>query len=151
MFNVQPVLGSDQRVLNKFYKLHKQNISVNDCDIVYGAYAESNNAVIGGVIIRNYSFDRYNTNSPISDLATPTGDATWLLRSLYVTPRMRNAGVADMLMHEILMSHHAKVHLLCEPTLTSFYEKHNFNVTSALPPALKKEHKKSLIAMIRLS
>lgn len=94
---------SQQRLVNKFYKQHKTNVSCNLKDEVFCA-VDKDDTVIAALMIR-----------PIAT----TSDH--LLRSLYVAPEHRGKGIAKALCRLAIKTHKKACYTLCEEPLVNFY------------------------------
>ncbi|QTH64394.1 GNAT family N-acetyltransferase [Psychrosphaera ytuae] len=137
MFWISPHNQEHQREINKFYKQHKQNVSANNADRVFVARMENSNNLIGVLILRNYENE---SNHPI-----------WLLRSVYITPRMRRLGIASEIIKEATSSLKTNVYTICDAELIRLYEGVGFLVTTEIPYALTNLlNKKSLTLMVKL-
>ena len=136
MFYIETFNESNQRLINKFYKLHKQNVSASASDKIFVAYSEQSDQVIGVALLRNYGKE----NSP-----------TWLLRSVFVTPRMRKQGVAAGILEEITDCINDTIYTLCEPHLIPMYRQSGFEISQDYPAELSSlTSQKSLTLLVRL-
>lgn len=136
MFYIETFNKPTQRLINKFYKLHKQNVSASAVDRIFVAYSEQSDQIIGVALLRNYG----------------TGSApTWLLRSVFVTQRMRKQGVAAAILEEITDCINDTIYTLCEPHLVPMYKRSGFDISKDCPAELTKlTSQKSLTLLVRL-
>lgn len=142
-----------QKPINHFYKLHKQNVSCHKLDVIYLARDITktvNEAPIVAVVF-------------IRDISTQT-ENLHILRSLFVEPFYRNQGIATRLLKYLLQEHTLQAQsfqksltpltVICEPELTNLYTNVGFKINaSALlfnSPYLAKfaEQKKVILSKV---
>jgi N-acetylglutamate synthase-like GNAT family acetyltransferase len=118
------------RTLNRFYKLHKQNVS---CSLIDQYFLFTNaDKIVGAVIVRRYTM-----------LETEFR----LLRSLFVSPEQRRKGVATKLISQAVNSSDKPLYTLSRPELVSLYKTHGFEChenPADLPPLFINQIKKGL-------
>lgn len=124
-----------QKLVNKFYKRFKTNVSCNLNDSVFCAL-DSAGEVIGAVIIRTI-----DTRSE------------YLLRSLYISPEHRGNKIASNLCKFALKLHYGACFTLCEDHLVNFYQGLGFNLSNEIidSKSINKQIKKGLSLLLRPS
>ena len=123
-------IGNNQRVVNRFYKGHKQNVSCNSKDKVFVAATspettntanvtqlETTNGIIAALIIR--------------PTETPSSSGALLLRSLFVAPEFRHSGIGSKLTKLATRTITNDIYCLCEPELIPFYKSLGFSLQAS--------------------
>ena len=135
MYRIETYNADNQRAVNKFYKLHKQNVNASKKDRIVIASSEIGNQIVGVSMVRDYGTE----DQPV-----------WLLRSVFVTPRMRKLGIATDLINEAIAAIDDVVYTLCEPELKRLYQLAGFEPCQNCPTLLLNlRTKKDLTFLVR--
>ena len=135
MYRIETYNADNQRAVNKFYKLHKQNVNASKKDRIVIASSEIGNQIVGVAMVRDYGTE----DQPV-----------WLLRSVFVTPRMRKLGIATDLINEAITAIDELVYTLCEPNLVRLYQLAGFVTCQSYPSELiNLKTKKDLTLLVR--
>lgn len=123
---------AQQRLVNKFFKRNKTNVSCHQQDLVFFA-SDSNQEIVGAVLIR-----------------AVTAEIN-LFRSLYVTPEQRGKGIASGLCHFAFEQYASTCFTLCKSELVEFYQRLGFVLSDDIPSAkvIKGQIKKGLLLLRR--
>lgn len=123
---------AEYRLVNKFFKRFKTNVSCHHQDKVFFA-TDHDGDIIAAVLFR---------------LITPE---VTLFRSLYVAPDARGNGVATALCQFALNAYQGSCFTLCKTELTGFYQQLGFTLSTedlALP-FIDQQIKKGLLLLRR--
>lgn len=145
MFDIQLYLGRNQRLINKFYKQHKQNVSCNAQDTIAFASFKNNDTDAGTPNIIAAGLIR---------VISQNDTHLYILRSVFVAPENRKQGIARSVCQTLLSHVNESIYCFCETSLEHFYEKLGMVKLSELPEFmqgsfLEKEYKKGLSLMLR--
>lgn len=124
-----------QREINKFYRRHKLNVSVNRLDQVHCCYYKDE--IVGVGFIRTLKY----CNQPLS-----------ILRSVYVAPAHREKGIARDIC-SFLLSTKSDTYTLCDSHLVTFYRSLGMEESGnkELPEVMLKQIKKGLTLLVKPS
>lgn len=120
-------------LLNTFYRSHQSSMkAVKDAQLWVARQGE----IVAGLCLR------------------PMSEGYWLT-GLFVSPTLRNQGIAAALIHNAVSQCDGPVWLFCDPKLQLFYEKQGFSLEVSLPAALHErlvryQRNKAMIAMGRV-
>lgn len=123
------------RQINRFYKSHKLNSSVNTSDRVF--YKSYKDEIVAVAFLR--------------EIKSAVQQPYFLFRSLFVAPEYRGQGLARELISQSIQVTQSSIYTICSQDLMSLYAEFGFKVCTSAPAEIAKfKTKKSPIIMLRL-